>query len=148
MGRAGRPTVAIELTDEERETLVRWSRRHSSSQALALRSRIVLACAHGRHRDQERQPYLTVRHGQGRTPPRPEPQLRAVRPRLCDRIRSVLFTVRAVTPGIAWTVECESPVGTITGHWRGEPCRKSGSVKTSSWTRRVPDLGRRASDRE
>jgi hypothetical protein len=48
MGRAGRPTVTIELTDEERETLVRWSRRHSSSQALALRSRIVLACADGR----------------------------------------------------------------------------------------------------
>jgi transposase len=48
MGRVGRPTVAIELTDEERETLVRWSRRHSSSQALALRSRIVLACADGR----------------------------------------------------------------------------------------------------
>jgi hypothetical protein len=40
--------VEIELTDEERETLVRWSRRHSSSQALALRSRIVLACADGR----------------------------------------------------------------------------------------------------
>jgi Homeodomain-like domain len=38
----------FELTDEERETLVRWSRRHSSSQALALRSRIVLACADGR----------------------------------------------------------------------------------------------------
>ena len=48
MGRAGRPAVAIELADEERETLVRWSRRHSSSQALALRSRIVLACADGR----------------------------------------------------------------------------------------------------
>jgi len=47
-GRAGRPTVAIELADEERETLVRWSRRHSSSQALALRSRIMLACADGR----------------------------------------------------------------------------------------------------
>ena len=48
MGRAGRPTVAIELSDEERETLQRWTRRHSSSQALALRSRIVLACAEGR----------------------------------------------------------------------------------------------------
>ena len=48
MGRAARPTVLIELTDEERETLVRSSRRHSSSQALALRSRIVLACADGR----------------------------------------------------------------------------------------------------
>lgn len=33
------------MTDEERETLVRWSRRAKSAQALALRSRIVLACA-------------------------------------------------------------------------------------------------------
>jgi len=48
MGRAGRPTVAIELSDDERETLQRWTRRHSSSQALALRSRIVLACAEGK----------------------------------------------------------------------------------------------------
>jgi transposase len=47
MGRAGRPTVAIELSDEERETLQRWARRHSSSQALALRCRIVLAVAEG-----------------------------------------------------------------------------------------------------
>lgn len=47
MGRAGRPTVAIELTQDERDTLQRWVRRHSSSQALALRSRIVLACADG-----------------------------------------------------------------------------------------------------
>jgi len=43
----GRPTVQIELTAEERETLQRWARRHSSSQALALRCRIVLACAEG-----------------------------------------------------------------------------------------------------
>jgi transposase len=35
------------LTDEERVQLVRWSRRRTSSQALALRSRIVLACADG-----------------------------------------------------------------------------------------------------
>ncbi len=48
MGRAGRPTVAIELTEEERDTLRRWARRHTSSQALALRSRIVLACADGK----------------------------------------------------------------------------------------------------
>jgi transposase len=33
------------LSDVERETLLRWSRRAKSSQALALRSRIVLACA-------------------------------------------------------------------------------------------------------
>ncbi len=48
MGRAGRPTVGIELSDDERDTLDRWTRRHSSSQALALRSRIVLACADGK----------------------------------------------------------------------------------------------------
>jgi len=33
------------LTSEERAQLLRWSRRAKSSQALALRSRIVLACA-------------------------------------------------------------------------------------------------------
>ena len=44
----GRPTVQIQLTAEERETLQRWARRHTSSQALALRCRIVLACAEGR----------------------------------------------------------------------------------------------------
>jgi transposase len=48
VGRVGRPTVEIELNDEERATLQRWTRRHSSSQALALRSRIVLACAQGK----------------------------------------------------------------------------------------------------
>jgi transposase len=36
------------LSDVERETLVRWSRRAKSSQALALRCRIVLGCADGR----------------------------------------------------------------------------------------------------
>ena len=33
------------LTTDERDQLMRWSRRAKSSQALALRSRIVLACA-------------------------------------------------------------------------------------------------------
>lgn len=47
MGRVGRPTVAIMLTENERKTLERWARRHSSSQALAQRCRIVLACAEG-----------------------------------------------------------------------------------------------------
>ena len=45
MARRGRPTVEIDLTSDERETLQRWARRHSSSQALALRCRIVLGCA-------------------------------------------------------------------------------------------------------
>ncbi len=47
MPRTGRPKAVLELTDEEREQLVRWERRRKSSQALALRSRIVLKCAAG-----------------------------------------------------------------------------------------------------
>jgi transposase len=38
----------LTLTEQERETLVRWSRRAKSSQVLAQRSRIILACAEGR----------------------------------------------------------------------------------------------------
>jgi transposase len=45
--RRGRPTAQIVLTDDERQTLQRWAQRGSSSQALALRCRIVLACAQG-----------------------------------------------------------------------------------------------------
>lgn len=47
MAGRGRPTAEIVLTDTERETLRRWVRRHTSSQALALRCRIVLGCADG-----------------------------------------------------------------------------------------------------
>src|SRR5215218_6005198 len=47
MPRTGRPKAPLILTDDERETLGRWSRRAKSSQALALRCRIVLACATG-----------------------------------------------------------------------------------------------------
>jgi transposase len=45
--RRGRPTAPILLTADERQTLARWARRPTSSQALALRCRIVLACAQG-----------------------------------------------------------------------------------------------------
>lgn len=47
MVKTGRPKAILVLSDEERDQLVRWSRRHTSSQALALRSKIVLACAEG-----------------------------------------------------------------------------------------------------
>ena len=47
MPRTGRPKVVLELTDDERDQLQRWARRRKSSQGLALRSRIVLACAGG-----------------------------------------------------------------------------------------------------
>ena len=39
--------MVIELSDEERETLERWARRHTTGQALALRCRIVLGAADG-----------------------------------------------------------------------------------------------------
>lgn len=52
MARRGRKAVEIALTGDERETLQRWSRRHRSSQALALRCRIVLACADAGDRTQ------------------------------------------------------------------------------------------------
>lgn len=39
--------VEVTLTAHERETLERWARRPKTSQALALRSRIVLAAAEG-----------------------------------------------------------------------------------------------------
>jgi transposase len=47
MARTGRPPAAVVLTEQERDQLVRWSRRAKSSQALAQRCKIVLACADG-----------------------------------------------------------------------------------------------------
>jgi len=43
----GRPVPKLTLTSEERETLERWARRPKTAQALALRARIILACAEG-----------------------------------------------------------------------------------------------------
>jgi transposase len=45
--RPGRPVAGLVLTGEERDQLTRWARRASSAQALALRAKIVLACAGG-----------------------------------------------------------------------------------------------------
>lgn len=45
--RIGRPKAELVLSDDERDQLVRWARRARSSQALALRSRIVLRAADG-----------------------------------------------------------------------------------------------------
>src|SRR3954454_23251475 len=47
MPRSGRLKAELTLTDDERAALQRWARRRKSAQALALRSRIVLACAEG-----------------------------------------------------------------------------------------------------
>jgi hypothetical protein len=48
MAERGRPKAPLTLTDDERRTLERWSRRAKTAQALALRAKIVLACAEGR----------------------------------------------------------------------------------------------------
>src|SRR6266571_4811927 len=45
--RPGRPVAELVLTDQERDQLTRWARRAKTSQALALRAKIVLACAGG-----------------------------------------------------------------------------------------------------
>lgn len=45
--RRGRPKQVVQLTEDDREELLRWTRRHSTAQALALRARIILACADG-----------------------------------------------------------------------------------------------------
>jgi DNA-binding CsgD family transcriptional regulator len=47
LARTGRPKAELVLTGDERETLTRWARRRTSSQALVLRCRIVLESATG-----------------------------------------------------------------------------------------------------
>jgi transposase len=46
-GRTGTTEAAAGVHDDERETLQRWARRRTTAQALALRCRVVLACAEG-----------------------------------------------------------------------------------------------------
>lgn len=43
----GRPMAALILTAAERETLLQWARRAKTSQALAMRSKLILACGRG-----------------------------------------------------------------------------------------------------
>jgi transposase len=47
--RTGRPKAALVVSAEQREQLEGWTRRRKTAQALALRARIVLRCAEGRH---------------------------------------------------------------------------------------------------
>jgi transposase len=46
--RDGRPKAELTVTREERAMLERWARRAKSAQVLAMRSKIVLACADGK----------------------------------------------------------------------------------------------------
>lgn len=47
MGKRGRPKSPLALSELERETLTRWSRRPKTPHSLSQRSRIVLLCADG-----------------------------------------------------------------------------------------------------
>src|SRR5580704_8767433 len=46
--RIGRPIPELAITPEERSALQNWARRPKSAQALALRAKIILACAEGK----------------------------------------------------------------------------------------------------
>jgi transposase len=46
--RTGRPIPILAISEEERATLQQWTRRPKTAQALALRARIILACACGK----------------------------------------------------------------------------------------------------
>src|SRR5436305_12683298 len=48
MSKGGRPKAPLILSDDEREDLQTWAPRPKSTQRLATRARIVLACAEGR----------------------------------------------------------------------------------------------------
>jgi transposase len=48
MSKGGRPKAPLILSDDEREKLDTWASRPKSTQRLAIRARIVLACAEGR----------------------------------------------------------------------------------------------------
>ena len=50
--RTGRPKTALVVSAEQREQLESLARRRSTAQALALRARIILACAEGGHNTQ------------------------------------------------------------------------------------------------
>jgi transposase len=47
MSKGGRPKAPLTLADDERRKLDAWSRRPKTSQRIALRARIILACAEG-----------------------------------------------------------------------------------------------------
>jgi transposase len=46
--RTGRPMPPISVTEDQRSTLESWARRPKTAQALALRAKIILACAEGK----------------------------------------------------------------------------------------------------
>ena len=66
MAHRGTPKAVLELSVDERETLERWARRPKSAQALALRCRIVLACADGGTNTEVAERLSVTRHTVGK----------------------------------------------------------------------------------
>ena len=56
MSKGGRPKAPLTLTDDERQKLQTWASRPKSTQRLATRARIVLACAEGLGQQGRRRP--------------------------------------------------------------------------------------------
>src|SRR5215470_15129219 len=64
--RPGRRKAELALTGAERDQLQRWARRAKTSQVLALRAKIVLACADGRDNKQVAADLRTTEHNVAR----------------------------------------------------------------------------------
>lgn len=100
----GRPLAELVLSGEERTTLEQWTRRRKTAQALALRARIVLACARG-------QTNSTVAHTLGVT----RPTVGKWRSRFVrDRLDGLLDEPRVGAPRTVTDAEIEAVVrGTL-----------------------------------
>lgn len=63
---AGRPTIAIKLTEDERKELKAWTRRSTIGQSIAQRARIILMCDEGLNNTQIAQKEGIAIHTAGR----------------------------------------------------------------------------------
>ena len=63
----GRPKAPLTLTAEEQQKLQTWARRATSSQRLALRARIILACVNETLNQDVAQGDCTISHVPSRT---------------------------------------------------------------------------------
>jgi transposase len=66
MGKPGRRAAQVLLTDESRRDLERYARARTTSQALALRARIILLCAEGKTNREVAEEVAVVEHTAGK----------------------------------------------------------------------------------